>query len=71
MWKDSAGTVRCCDCDYGSQFTTNVRNHIETHHLGGLIQDYRCEFCQKFFKSKNSFQTHKSRYKNGKCVRNF
>ena len=67
MWRDEAGRSRCSDCDYSSQFPTNVKNHIEAHHVQGIIQEYKCEYCLKFFKSKNSFQTHKSRYKNGKC----
>ena len=71
MWKDEDGKSRCSECDYGSQVPTNVKNHIEIHHLGGVIPDYSCEHCHKMFKSKNSFQTHKSRYKNGKCIRNF
>jgi len=65
-WKDDEGNVRCSDCDYSSKFLTNVKNHIEAHHVEGLNQGYSCNFCNKVFKSKNSYQTHKSRFK-GKC----
>lgn len=65
-WKDEEGNIRCSDCDYFSKFLTNVKNHIEAHHVQGLNQGYSCNFCSKVFKSKNSFQTHKSRFK-GKC----
>lgn len=65
-WKDEEGNIRCSDCDYSSKFLTNVKNHIEAHHVQGLNQGYSCTFCSKVFKSKNSFQTHKSRFK-GKC----
>lgn len=65
-WKDEEGNIRCSDCDYSSKFLTNVKNHIEAHHVQGLNQGYSCTFCSKVFKSKNSYQTHKSRFK-GKC----
>jgi len=66
-WKDEEGKIRCADCDYSSQFLTNVKNHIEAHHVQGLNQGYSCSTCYKVFKSKNSYQTHKSRFK-GKCI---
>jgi len=65
VYKDSDGMNCCTDCDFKSSITTNVRNHIEAHHLGGRMA-YSCPFCGKTFKSKNSFQSHKSRYK-GRC----
>ena len=58
--------VCCTDCDFKSQVSTNVRNHIEAHHAGLLGLNYYCSFCCKNFKSKNSFQSHKSRSK-GRC----
>ena len=68
-WKDDVGNVRCTECDYSSKFLTNVKNHIEAHHMQLQSQGYNCVFCGKLFKSKNSFQTHKSRFK-GKCSQN-
>jgi len=70
-WKDEEGRMRCTECDYSSQFLTNVKNHIEAHHLGDFSQGYRCPFCGKSFKSRNSYQTHKSRFKGGKCSQNY
>ena len=59
--------MNCCtDCDFKSQITTNVRNHVEAHHVGPGRIHYTCNFCGRTFKSKNSFQSHKSRSK-GRC----
>ena len=66
VWKNEAGLLCCCDCDFSSQFLTNVKNHIEAKHLQSECQGYNCANCGKLFKTKNSFQTHKSRFK-GRC----
>jgi len=70
QWKDEAGNTHCTDCDYVSKYTTNVRKHIEAHHLEGINVEYICHDCQRLFKSKNSYQSHKSRFK-GTCRNQF
>ena len=67
VWKNEAGLLCCCECDFSSQFLTNVKNHIEAKHLQSECQGYNCANCGKLFKTKNSFQTHKSRFK-GRCA---
>ena len=66
QWKDEVGSIHCSECDYVSKYTTNVRKHIEAHHLEGFNVEYICSDCQRSFKSKNSYQSHKSRSK-GMC----
>jgi len=55
------GQWRCTDCDYGSQHQTNLRNHIEVHHV--ISQGYLCPVCHKVCKTKNALSIHKSRSK--------
>ena len=64
IWRENDGKYRCSDCDYKSNYVTNVKNHIEAHHMYGAV--YECQACGKTFKSKNSFQVHKSKFK-GSC----
>ena len=61
MWKNLAGLWECSDCGYTSPKTSNVRNHIEVNHIAS--QGYYCQECNKFCRSKNSLNIHKSRYK--------
>ena len=49
----------CKMCGKTATKTTNIRNHIETH-LEGI--SYPCPICFKSFRSKNSFNNHKSVY---------
>ena len=49
----------CKMCGKTATKTTNIRNHIETH-LEGI--SYPCPICFKGFRSKNSFNNHKSVY---------
>ena len=67
IWKNETGLLCCSECDFSSQFLTNVKNHIEAKHLQAECHRYNCTSCGKFFKTKNSFQTHKSRFK-GRCA---
>ena len=56
--------MNCCtDCDFKSQISTNVRNHIESKHVTSL--GYTCPLCSKFCSSKNAWHLHKSRYHKG------
>ena len=56
--------MNCCtDCDFKSQISTNVRNHIESRHVTSL--GYTCPLCSKFCSSKNAWHLHKSRYHKG------
>ena len=56
--------MNCCtDCDFKSQISTNVINHIESKHVTSL--GYTCPLCSKFCSSKNAWHLHKSRYHKG------
>jgi len=61
MWKNLDGLWQCSDCGYTSNKTSNLRNHIEVNHTAS--QGYYCQECNKFCRSKNSLNIHKSRYK--------
>jgi hypothetical protein len=41
--------------------TTNMRNHIEVHHLP--TPGYNCPTCGKFCKTKNALNIHKLKHK--------
>jgi len=55
------GLWSCTDCNFTSQYQTNLRNHIEVHHVQG--QGYFCPVCSKICKTKNALYIHKSRNK--------
>jgi len=62
--KESAegGSVwRCADCTYTSQYLTNLRGHIETHHV--TSQGHFCPICSKFCPTKNALRMHTRRHK--------
>ena len=62
IFKDSVtGRWACADCDFSSQHQTNLRNHIEVHHVA--TQGYFCPVCSKICKTKNALSIHKSRNK--------
>jgi len=61
MWKTQEGLWQCSDCNYTSQQPTNMRNHIEVHHM--TSQGYYCQHCDKFCRTKNALSLHRSRYK--------
>ena len=63
MYKNMEGMNCCTDCDFKSQISTNVRNHIESRHVTSL--GYTCPLCSKFCSSKNAWHLHKSRYHKG------
>jgi len=62
MWKTEEGSWQCAECEHQSSFLTNMKNHIEAHHIS-VDYRYNCPSCGKLFKTKNAFQTHKSRFK--------
>ena len=49
----------------------DIRNHIEANHLEGVV--IPCNLCDKTFRSRNSFRTHKSRQHTNKfaCSQNW
>jgi len=61
MGKNIEGQWQCTDCEYASQHSTNVRNHIEVNHMASV--GYFCQHCDKFCKTKNALNLHRSRYK--------
>ena len=63
MYKNTEGMNCCTDCDFKSQISTNVMNHIESKHVTSL--GYTCPICSKFCSSKNAWHLHKSRYHKG------
>ena len=59
----SDGSHKCLLCGKldigkGSNGKQNMRGHVETH-LEGI--SYQCQFCEKTFRSRNAYGTHKSR----------
>ena len=50
---------QCSDCDYSSPYTTSVKRHIESKHVGSVI--YECDICQHRVPTKNALSVHKSR----------
>ena len=56
-----AGLWQCTDCSHTSSQAAGMRNHVESHHVGG--GGYSCTHCNKFCKTKNAYDTHRSRYK--------
>ena len=58
--KNVDGSYSCKVCGHNSgKITTNVRNHIETHHLEGLC--FNCPMCEKTFRSRHALAMHKRR----------
>jgi hypothetical protein len=55
------GVWQCGDCTHVSSQAAGMRNHIESLHVGG--SGYTCNHCNKFCRTKNAFDTHRSRYK--------
>jgi len=55
------GLWSCTDCQFTSKHQTNLRNHIEVHHVQS--EGYFCPVCSKICKTKNALYIHKSRNK--------
>ena len=49
------GLLYCQVCDYKTNKLSNVKEHVEIH-IEGLC--YTCQFCDKTFRSKNSYRVH-------------
>ena len=49
------GLLYCQVCDYKTNRLSNVKEHVEIH-IEGL--SYTCQFCDKTFRSKNSYRVH-------------
>ena len=62
----SGDSWQCQICLWTTKYRTRLWEHVESKHLGGQGFVYSCPYCCKHFKSKNAFQTHKSRSK-GQC----
>jgi len=58
---EEGGLWSCTDCGHTSSQAAGMRNHIESLHVGG--SGYYCQVCQKFCRTKNALDTHRSRYK--------
>jgi len=56
---DSTKLWRCKFCGEYSHNRGNAMSHVEAKHLNVV---YHCQLCQKEFRSRNSFKTHKSNY---------
>jgi len=50
---------QCSDCNYSSPYTTSVKRHIESKHIGSVI--YECDICQHRVPTKNALSVHKAR----------
>ena len=48
--------IQCLLCSKVTIHAGNMKQHFEVHHYQ---RTYRCEVCQKFFKTKNSLDCHK------------
>ena len=55
------GLWACSDCSHTSSQAAGMRNHVESHHVGGT--GYVCGVCNRFCRTKNALDTHRSRYK--------
>ena len=50
------GTFHCKACDYSSNRSIHMKEHVEKH-IDGI--SYPCQFCDKTLRSRNSFRRHK------------
>ena len=48
--------VQCLLCDKITTHVGNMKQHFEVHHYH---RQYKCDVCQKNFKTKNSHDIHK------------
>jgi hypothetical protein len=50
------GGWQCAVCFYTSKYTTDVRRHIESKHVGGM--DLVCQFCGYMASNVSTFKRH-------------
>jgi len=63
MKKMDDGIWFCTECDYTSKEHSNLKDHIERHHIPGF--SLKCEKCYKALKSSKAFQCHIKRCSDG------
>jgi len=62
MMRDGTGLFQCLECDYKSNKTTNIRTHIETHHLDEYQITVSCSFCDYVGPSKSALRMHMKKH---------
>ena len=64
MWvltkKDGASTYVCQVCGKEGRVPSQIRDHIEAHHIEGV--SHPCNFCEKTFRSRGVLGMHKHRH---------
>ena len=55
--RDGQGVYVCQVCGKESKYPTNIRDHIEAHHVEGI--SLACNLCEKSFRSRSSLRLHK------------
>jgi len=55
LYERRDGRYHCLSCQYSSLNRAHLKEHVEKH-IEGLL--YPCQFCDKSFRSKNSFRGH-------------
>ena len=58
---DNSSVWQCVQCGKTSKFSTNLKDHIEAHHLENL--KIGCSICSKIFKSRGSLRFHMRSHK--------
>jgi len=58
---DNSSIWQCVQCGKTSKFSTNLKDHIEAHHLENL--QIGCSICSKIFKSRGSLRFHMRSHK--------
>ena len=63
MWvhtkKDGVSTYVCQVCGKNGKFSSQIRDHIEVHHMEGV--SHPCNFCEKTFRARGSLMVHRHR----------
>ena len=58
---DNSTIWQCLQCGKTSKHSTNIKDHIEAHHLDNL--NIECTVCGKVFKSRGSLRFHMRSHK--------
>ena len=59
MFKEDS-VWHCVDCGHSSRFKGDVAKHVEAKHIE--TEGFNCNYCSKFFTSRNSLKSHISRF---------